>query len=55
MINFIFYWCVDFLASLAELTGTSYELINILIFIIGYPLFVIILFGIIYWQNGKME
>ena len=55
MINFIFYWCVDFLASLAELTGTSYELINILIFIIGYPLFVIILFGIIYWQYKKIK
>ena len=37
MINYIFYWCVDFLANLAKLTGTTYELINILIFIIGYP------------------
>ena len=45
---------VDFLANLAKLTGTTYELINILIFIIGYPVFVFILFGIIYWQYKKI-
>ena len=38
MINYIFYLCVDFLAWLAKATGTTYEFINILIFIIGYPL-----------------
>ena len=54
MIDYIFYWCVDFLANLAKLTGTTYELINILIFIIGYPVFVLILFGIIYWQYKKI-
>ena len=54
MIDYIFYWCVDFLAKLAKLTGTTYELINILIFIIGYPVFVFILFGIIYWQYKKI-
>ena len=55
MIDYIFYWCVDFLAYLAKLTGTTYELINILIFIIGYPVFVLILFGIIYWQYKKIR
>ena len=40
---------------LAKLTGTTYELINILIFIIGYPVFVFILFGIIYWQYKKIK
>tara|TARA_Y200000002_G_scaffold367183_1_gene358976 strand:+ start:727 stop:879 length:153 start_codon:yes stop_codon:yes gene_type:complete len=40
---------------LAELTGTSYELINILIFIIGYPLFVILLLIIIYFQYKKIK
>ena len=55
MINYIFYLCVDFLAWLAKATGTTYEFINILIFIIGYPLFVFILFGIIYWQNKKIK
>ena len=55
MIDYIFYWCVDILASLAKATGTTYELINILIFIIGYPLFVLILLWIIYWQHKKIK
>ena len=54
MIDYIFYLCVDILAWLADLTGTTYELINIIIFIIGYPLFVFILIGIIYYQNKKL-
>ena len=55
MIDYIFYLCVDILASLAKATGTTYELINILIFIIGYPLFVIILLWIIYLQRKKIK
>ena len=55
MIDHIFYLCVDILAWLADLTGTTYELINIIIFIIGYPLFVFILIGIIYYQNKKLK
>ena len=48
MIDYIFYLCVDILAWMAKVTGTTYEFINILIFIIGYPLFVIILITVIY-------
>ena len=55
MIDYLFYLCVDILVWLAELTGTSYELINILIFIIGYPLFVILLLTIIYFQYKKIK
>lgn len=55
MIDHIFYLCVDILAWLADLTGTTYELINIIIFIIGYPLFVLVLIGIIYYQNKKLK
>ena len=55
MIDYIFYLCVDILVWLADLTGTSYELINIIIFIIAYPLFVFILIGIIYIQNKKLR
>lgn len=55
MIDYIFYLCVDFLAWLAKVTGTTYELVNIVIFIIGYPLFVIILLFIIYWQNKRIK
>ena len=55
MVNYIFYWCVNFLDNLADLFGTTYEWINILIFIIIYPLFVILLFIIIYYQHKKIK
>ena len=55
MIDYIFYLCVDILVWLAKVTGTTYEFINILIFIIGYPLFVFVLILIIYWQNKKIK
>ena len=55
MIDYLFYLCVDILVWLAELTGTTYELINILIFIIGYPVFVILLLIIIYFQYKKIK
>ena len=55
MIDYLFYLCVDILVWLAEITGTTYELINIIIFIIGYPLFVILLLIIIYFQYKKIK
>ena len=55
MIDYLFYLCVDILVLLAELTGTTYELINIIIFVIGYPLFVILLLFIIYFQYKKIK
>ena len=55
MVDYLFYLCVDILVWLAELTGTTYELINILIFVIGYPLFVILLLIIIYFQYKKIK
>ena len=55
MIDYIFYLCVDILIWLAKVTGTTYEFINILIFIIGYPLFVVGLIVIIYLQNKKIN
>ena len=55
MIDYIFYLCVDILVWLAKITGTSYELINIIIFVIGYPLFVIFLLFIIYFQYKKIN
>ena len=55
MVDIIFYWCVNFLAKIAAVFGTTYEWINILIFIIGYPLFVLFLFLIIYYQHKKIK
>tara|TARA_B100001029_G_scaffold152425_1_gene135459 strand:- start:320 stop:526 length:207 start_codon:yes stop_codon:yes gene_type:complete len=44
VINDFFIWCVLILKKIAELTGMSYELINILIFVILQPLLIFIFF-----------
>ena len=44
MINDFFNWCVLVLEIMADLTGMSYELINILIFVILQPLLIMIFF-----------
>ncbi|MDC3145737.1 hypothetical protein OA504_02280 [Candidatus Pelagibacter sp.] len=55
MVDYLFYLCVDILVWLAKVTGTTYELVNIVIFVIGYPVFVIILLWIIYLQNKTIN
>jgi len=55
VIDYLFYFCVDILVWLAKVTGTTYEFINIIIFVIGYPVFVIILLWIIYLQNKTIK
>ena len=55
MVDYIFYLCVDILVWLAKETGTTYELVNIVIFVIGYPVFVVILLLIIYLQNKTIN
>tara|TARA_Y100000996_G_scaffold336102_1_gene272652 strand:+ start:460 stop:651 length:192 start_codon:yes stop_codon:yes gene_type:complete len=55
VVDSLFYICVDILVWLAKVTGTTYEFINILIFIIGYPVFVVVLITIIYWQYKKIR
>ena len=44
MINDFFNWCVLVLEIMADLTGMSYELINILIFVILQPVLILIFF-----------
>ena len=44
MINDLFNWCVLVLEIMADLTGMSYELINILIFVILQPLLIMVFF-----------
>ena len=44
MINDFFNWCVLVLEIVAEYIGMSYELINILIFVILQPLLILIFF-----------
>ena len=51
VINDFFIRCVLILKKIAELTGMSYELINILIFVILQPL--LILFFFYLWRREK--
>ena len=44
MINNFFNWCVLVLEIMAGATGMSYELINILIFVILQPLLIVVFF-----------
>ena len=53
-INKVFNKCVDILEWSAETIGISYELINIIIFVIGYPIFVVVLLLIIKSQRKKI-
>ena len=53
MINDIFNWCVLVLEIMAEATGMSYELINILIFVILQPLLILIFFYLWIRQRKK--
>ena len=53
MINDFFNWCVLVLEIMAEYTGMSYELINILIFVILQPLLIFIFFYL--WRREKKK
>ena len=53
MINDFFNWCVLFLEYMAEYTGMSYELINILIFVILQPLLILIFFYL--WLRERQK
>ena len=55
MINKIFNYCETLLYDWAEIIGISYELLNIIIFVIGYPLFVLFLLVIVFRQRSKIK
>ncbi len=55
MINKIFNWCEALLYYWAGTIGISYELLNIIIFVIGYPLFVLFLLVIVFRQRSKIK
>jgi hypothetical protein len=55
MINKIFNYCETLLYDWAEIIGISYELLNIIIFVIGYPLLVLFLLTIVFRQRSKIK
>ena len=55
MINKIFNYCETLLYDWADTIGISYELLNIIIFVIGYPLLVLFLLTIVFRQRSKIK
>ena len=53
MINDFFNWCVLVLEIMAQYTWMSYELINILIFVILQPLLILIFFYL--WRRERTK
>ena len=51
MIDQFFLWCVSVLEFIGEVTGMSYELANIVIFVILQPGLILLFF--ILWRNQK--
>ena len=49
MINDFFYWCVNVLEVIGNVTGMGYELANIVIFVILQP--ALILFFFVLWRK----
>ena len=49
MINDFFYWCVNVLEVIGNVTGTGYELANIVIFVILQPALILLFF--VLWRK----
>ena len=49
MINNFFYWCVDVLEVIGNVTGMGYELANIVIFVILQPALILLFF--VLWRK----
>ena len=49
MINNFFYWCVNVLEVIGNVTGMGYELANIVIFVILQPALILLFF--VLWRK----
>ena len=49
--NSVFNYCVTFLEWLASLTGLTYQAVNVLIFCVVWPVFTLMLVGIVFHQR----
>ena len=49
MINDFFYWCVNVLEVIGNVTGMGYELANIVIFVILQPALILLFF--VLWRK----
>ena len=53
--NKIFYWCVELLKDWAAALGTTYEAINVWIFVIIEPIVFLLMLWIIIRQRRKIK
>ena len=53
--NKVFYWCVELLKDWAAALGTSYEAINVWIFVIIEPIVFLLMLWIILRQRKKIK
>jgi len=51
LIGSFFYWCVDVLVFIGEVTGMGYALANIVIFVILQPSLILLFF--VLWRREK--
>lgn len=55
MIDRIYDWCVQLLLFLAAKVGMTYEALNIWIFVVIWPVFTIVLIGVVIWQYFRIR
>ena len=55
MIDLIFYFCVKLLQHLAALLGTTYEAVNVWIFVVGYPIVLLVSVMLNMYLIGKVR
>ena len=53
--NKVFYWCVELLKDWAAALGTTYEAINVWIFVIIEPIVFLLMVWIIFKQHRKIK
>ena len=55
MINAIFDWCVQLLVSAAGRLGMTYKAINVWVFVIVWPVFTLLLIGLVIVQHQRIR
>jgi len=55
MMDQIFDWCVQVLVYWAGIFGITYKEINVWVFVIIWPIFTVLLIGIIYTQQKSIR
>ena len=55
LINSMFKWCMDGLYTVSVLTGISYEAINVLLFLIINPIFILLLILYVIYLKYKIK